>query len=60
MNYKAIITAGVMGVASLSLTTASVGQEKDAGHNNDYRTFISDGTIEYGQIGDSYTSELVM
>ena len=33
---------------------------KDAGHGHDYRTFHTDGTIEYGQIGDSYTSELVM
>jgi hypothetical protein len=60
MNYKAIITAGIMGVASLSLTSASIGQEKDAGHNKDYRTFHADGNIDYGDIGDSYTSELVM
>lgn len=33
---------------------------KDAGHGHDYRTFHTDGTIEYGQIGDSYSSELVM
>jgi len=60
MNYKAIITAGIMGVASLSLTSAGIGQEKDAGHNKDYRTFHADGKIDYGEIGDSYTSELVM
>ena len=34
--------------------------EADAGHNKDYRTFHTDGTIEYGQIGDSYSAELVM
>ena len=33
---------------------------KDAGHGHDYRTFHADGEIEYGQIGDSYTSDLVM
>ncbi len=34
--------------------------ETDAGHNNDYRTFHQDGNISYGQIGDSYTADLVM
>lgn len=34
--------------------------KKDAGHGHDYRTFHVDGTIDYGKIGDSYTSELVM
>ena len=33
---------------------------EDADHNNDYRTFNADGTIDYGQIEDSYTSDLVM
>ena len=33
---------------------------KDAGHGHDYRTFHADGTIDYGEIGDSYTSDLVM
>ena len=32
----------------------------DAGHGRDYRTFHADGNIEYGDIGDSYTSDLVM
>jgi ABC-type molybdate transport system substrate-binding protein len=32
----------------------------DAGHGKDYRTFHTDGKIAYGQIGDSYTAELVM
>lgn len=32
----------------------------DAGLNHDYRTFHADGKIEYGQIGDSYTADLVM
>lgn len=36
------------------------GTKKDAGHGHDYRTFHTNGEIEYGQIGDSYTSDLVM
>jgi len=36
-------------------------QEKDeSGLGHDYRTFHVDGTIDYGKIGDSYTSDLVM
>ena len=33
---------------------------KDAGQGHDYRTFHADGTIDYGKIGDSYKSDLVM
>lgn len=33
---------------------------KDAGQGHDYRTFHTDGTIDYGEIGDSYSSDLVM
>jgi len=33
---------------------------EDAGQGHDYRTFHTDGTIDYGEIGDSYTSDLVM
>jgi len=32
----------------------------DAGHGKDYRTFHTDGTIEYGAIENSYTADLVM
>jgi len=35
-------------------------ESDDAGHGNDYRTFHSDGTVAFGQIGDSYTADLVM
>jgi molybdenum ABC transporter molybdate-binding protein len=34
--------------------------KKDAGQGHDYRTFLTGGDIKYGQIGDSYTAELVM
>jgi len=32
----------------------------DAGHGKDYRTFHTDGTVEYGAIENSYTADLVM
>ena len=50
-------------VASIGVITgcASGGAKKDeSGLGHDYRTFHTGGNIEYGQIGDSYTSELVM
>ncbi len=46
-------------VSSLVMA-GSVFAAEHADHNNDYRTFNADGTIDYGQIGDSYTSDLVM
>lgn len=33
---------------------------KDAGHGHDYRTFHSNGHIDYGKIEDSYKADLVM
>jgi molybdenum ABC transporter molybdate-binding protein len=39
---------------------AKAEKKDDAGHGHDYRTFHVDGKIDYGKIGDSYTSELVM
>ena len=33
---------------------------KDSGLGHDYRTFHSNGKIDYGNIGDSYTADLVM
>ena len=32
----------------------------DAGHGKDYRTFHTNGTVEYGSIENSYTADLVM
>ncbi|MDH5471291.1 MAG: substrate-binding domain-containing protein [Gammaproteobacteria bacterium] len=34
--------------------------DNDAGQGHDYRTFHSNGEIDYGKIGDSYTADLVM
>jgi len=35
-------------------------KEDEAGLSKDYRTFYTGGKIEYGKIGDSYNSDLVM
>ena len=36
-------------------------KKKDsAGLGHDYRTFYTDGEVKYGEIGDSYTADLVM
>jgi len=48
------------GLLALGATGSAVGEEDDAGHNNDYRTFHQDGTIDYGEIGDSYDADLVL
>jgi len=42
------------------LTTSLTAESKDAGHSKDYRTFHSNGEIEYGDIADSYSASLVM
>ena len=49
-------------VTILSFVSGAViaAKSDEAGLGHDYRTFHSDGKIEYGQIGDSYTSDLVM
>jgi len=45
---------------STSLMSVPVFAAKDVGEGHDHRTFHTDGTIEYGKIGDSYTADLVM
>jgi len=52
MTFTAVLFA-----LGLSL---SVQAAKDAGHDNDYRTFHRTGDIAYGKIEDSYTADLVM
>ena len=51
--YTLIIT-GLTGFGNSALAA------QDAGLGHDYRTFHTDGIIDYGEIGDSYTSDLVM
>ena len=52
----------IKGLAFTAVCVAStaVFATEDAGHSQDYRTFNTGGAIEYGNIADSYTAELVM
>jgi ABC-type molybdate transport system substrate-binding protein len=43
-----------------SLAGQAMAQEEDAGHGMDYRTFHTNGEIEYGSVPDSYTADLVL
>ena len=49
-----------VGLAALTLLPAIAIAADDAGHGKDYRTFHTDGEIEYGSVDDSYTADLVM
>jgi len=50
-----------LAAASLFAISAGVAvAQDDAGLNKDYRTFLAGGETVYGQIGDSYTADLVM
>lgn len=53
---KNLLIAGIL----LGATTGVAHAGKDAGHEHDYRTFDVNGDIKFGQISDSYTSDLVM
>lgn len=43
-----------------ALDSGSQSVHADSAHGKDYRTFQAGGEVTYGQIGDSYTSDLVM
>lgn len=61
MKIKSLFTQ--IATTTLVVTTLFSGTvlaSKDAGHGHDYRTFHSDGKIDYGNISNSYTSDLVM
>ena len=58
MTFNKFMTMAMLG-AALMLSNGARAAE-DAGHNNDYRTFHQNGTIDYGKIGDSYTADLVL
>jgi ABC-type molybdate transport system substrate-binding protein len=50
----------IVSTSLLMATGLAAAASEDAGHGKDYRTFHSDGKVAYGQIGDSYTADLVM
>ena len=58
--------ASILGGALLAalftvvVSTHPVSAAEDAGHNKDYRTFHPGNKVEYGNIGDSYTADLVL
>ena len=55
-------TSAKLLLLALFATTSgnALAESKDAGHGMDYRTFHTNGEVEYGSIGDSYTADLVM
>ena len=55
--WKSVSSALVAIIVSTPIGTLAA---TDVGGGHDHRTFYSDGRIEYGKIGDSYTSDLVM
>lgn len=57
MKLSTFAISATLVLSSLSLTAFAV---KDAGHGHDYRTFHTNGNIDYGKISDSYNAELVM
>jgi ABC-type molybdate transport system substrate-binding protein len=52
VTASALLLSLTLGVSAYAAT--------DVGEGHDHRTFHADGTIQYGQIGDSYTADLVM
>ncbi|MDU8913175.1 substrate-binding domain-containing protein [Aestuariicoccus sp. MJ-SS9] len=54
------IIQGIAFAASALVLGSLASAQDEAGLNKDYRTFHSDGSVVYGEIGDSYTSDLVM
>jgi ABC-type molybdate transport system substrate-binding protein len=57
VKLSSLLFATSLGLTALCDTAIAA---KDAGHDNDYRTFHTNGEIDYGKIGDSYTADLVM
>ncbi|WP_353572423.1 substrate-binding domain-containing protein [Candidatus Albibeggiatoa sp. nov. BB20] len=52
-KWTSLLSVGLLCFSTLAYA-------KDAGHSKDYRTFNVDGETAYGQIADSYNSDLVM
>lgn len=57
MKLSSFLLTTTFGFAAMCGTAFAA---EDAGHGHDYRTFHVNGDIDYGEIGDSYTSDLVM
>lgn len=57
LKFKSLLVS--VFALGLSATTAHAYASKD-GKSHDYRTFVLDSGVKYGQIADSYTADLVM
>jgi ABC-type molybdate transport system substrate-binding protein len=55
---KKLLSTGV--IASALFLGGAASAAKDVGKGHDHRTFHSSGEVKYGQIGDSYSADLVM
>ena len=54
---KTLLVAALVITASTSSLHAIASKD---GKSHDYRTFMGNGEVKYGQIADSYTADLVM
>ena len=61
MSERAVLSIAA-GVALIVAQTISqpIAAKEDVGKGHDHRTIHSNGKVDYGQIGDSYTADLVM
>ena len=57
---KSTGSIAIFAAVTVIASGAAFAAGKDAGHGKDYRTFHAGGKIDYGKIGNSYTSDLVM
>ncbi len=61
ITFRNAMLSGFIALAVFAAGPVTAGEKKDeAGLGHDYRTFHTNGKIDYGKIGDSYTAELVM
>jgi len=57
MKATSISIVATVLLGSIAVTALAV---EDTGQGHDYRTFHSNGNVDYGNVGDSYTADLVM
>lgn len=57
---KKNLSAIMAGAGALAMISTTAFAAEHAGHNKDYRTFQQSGKVGYGEIGDSYSADLVM
>jgi ABC-type molybdate transport system substrate-binding protein len=61
MNKVSSLILALCAIPLLLISNGAYAAKTDeAGEGHDYRTFYSDGSVKFGQIGDSYSADLVM